>query len=84
MKRPEFGCARCDTRWGGYRTAHCAACHETFASLSAFDAHRQGSHSAGTRHCVTPTSAGLVSAGRAYPCWSAGGDDRWDDAIEVA
>ena len=25
MNQPPFGCARCDARWNGYRTAHCAA-----------------------------------------------------------
>lgn len=29
------GCAGCDNRWGGYSTAHCAACHLTFTGLSA-------------------------------------------------
>lgn len=80
-----FGCARCDTRWNGHRTAHCGACHQTFTSLSAFDTHRQGSHPHSTRHCVPPTSVDLIDAGRAYPCWgSAGEDNRWTDDTEIA
>jgi len=45
-------------------------CHQTFSSLSAFDKHRDGSHSQGTRHCRPPADVGLVDAGRAYPCWA--------------
>ena len=45
-------------------------CHQTFSSLSAFDKHRDGSHSQGTRHCLEPIGAGLVDARRNYPCWA--------------
>ena len=31
---------------------HCCECHQHFTSLSAFDAHRRGSHQEGTRYCV--------------------------------
>jgi hypothetical protein len=46
------------------------ACHETFTGITAFDKHRAGSHGWGKRHCVSPEAAGLVAAGRAYPCWA--------------
>lgn len=50
-------------------------CHQTFSSLSAFDKHRDGSHSQATRHCLEPVAAGLVDARRNYPCWSLPGSD---------
>lgn len=34
------GCARCARQWTGHSTCHCGACHRTFTSLSAFDAHQ--------------------------------------------
>lgn len=78
--QPPFGCAGCDNRWGGYKTAHCGACHHTFSVLSTFDAHRQGSHSAGTRHCVDPASVGLqMSTSRGYPLWMRPGRDDEQD-----
>ncbi len=61
-------CARCGARWGGLRTAHCDACHETFTVAAAFDKHRAGSHTGG-RRCIDPAAVGLVDAGRAYRCW---------------
>lgn len=63
-------CARCGAYWGGLKTAHCAACHQTFTTVANFDHHRDGSHSRNTRHCVPPLTVGLIHAGRAYPCWS--------------
>ena len=65
-------CGRCGAGWGGLRTAHCTACHETFVSGDAFDVHRQGSHVRG-RFCVAPGSVGLVDVGRAYVCWGFAG-----------
>ena len=62
-------CSKCDARWGGYNTAHCVACGETFTGVTSFDKHRQGSH-AKKRYCVHPESVGLVPAGRSYPCWA--------------
>lgn len=38
----QASCAGCGTRWGGLNTAHCAACHQTFTSVAAFDTHRVG------------------------------------------
>lgn len=65
---------RCGVRWGGWKTAHCTACHETFSTVANFDKHRQGPHSDVTpRICVPPAAVGLVDAGRDYPCWGAPG-----------
>lgn len=91
-----YGCARCPNRWGGLRTAHCAACHNTFTGLTAFDRHRTGSHTHGTRTCLDPETAVDTNpksdqfgelifkrTGRSYPCWGfAVGDDRWADDDE--
>lgn len=62
-------CAKYKAQWSGYKTGHCAACHQTFTVVSAFDLHRVGSHSKGERHCAEPAAVGLVDSGRAYPCW---------------
>lgn len=81
--RGTTGCARCDARWGGYNTAHCGACHITLTGITAFDAHRAGSHAKGQRHCVDPESVGLVDVGRAYPCWGFPTDDTdWASAFD--
>ena len=64
-----YGC-QCGARWGGLKTCHCAACHQSFTVLSAFDKHRRGSHPDSTRHCVDPASVGLIDVGRSYPCWT--------------
>ena len=47
----------CGREWSGQRAEHCPACHETFASTRAGDAHRIGPHDA--RRCVPPATAGL-------------------------
>jgi hypothetical protein len=62
-------CAMCGARWGGLRTAHCDACHETFTVVAAFDKHRAGSHTDRGRRCIDPAAVGLLDAGRAYRCW---------------
>lgn len=55
---------RCGARWSGSTTSHCGACHRTFASVGAFDAHKP------VKGCIDPTSAGMVLAeGRAYEAW---------------
>lgn len=72
ISTPQAGtgsCVRCPARWGGFKTAHCRACGETFTVVAAFDKHRVGSHTDDSRHCVHPATVGLVDAGRAYPCW---------------
>jgi len=77
-KTGEFGCPRCDARWNGTSTAHCAACHETFTRVTVFDRHRTGTHSRAGRHCLAPVAVGLVDAGRAYQCWCTPGEDDWE------
>jgi hypothetical protein len=79
MTRPKnaFECGTCHSWWTGQLTSHCSGCHRTFTGLTAFDAHRDGNHANGTRHCVDPATltdskgqpAPLVDAGRSYPCW---------------
>ncbi len=88
-----FECPRCHTTWGGANTAHCSGCCTTFTGLTAFDAHRTGSHTEsgeriidkgkteprGPRRCLPPEEVGLVQAGRKYPCWGQeGGDNYWE------
>lgn len=72
-------CPRCNAIWGGFKTAHCTACHETFTTVSTFDKHRTGSHPNSTRHCLRPADVGLVDAGRAYPCWAQAGSYERED-----
>jgi hypothetical protein len=67
--RNAIACARCDNWWAGMLTSHCGACHHTFTGLTAFEAHRDGSHSQGTRRCLDPIQVGLVRSGRDYLCW---------------
>jgi len=59
-KRPTPAtCRGCTARWHGTRRAHCAACHHTFSSVTAFDRHRtpDGDHG----QCLDPaTLAALV------------------------
>ncbi|BCO51205.1 hypothetical protein [Mycobacterium paraintracellulare] len=66
--------ARCRARWGGLKTTHCSACHESFTVVAAFDKHRAGSHARG-RYCLDPAAVGLIDAGRAYRCWGYHGRD---------
>lgn len=54
IRIPDIGCGRCNNRWGGTSTCHCSGCHETFTGLTAFDQHRTGSHTHGTRRCLPP------------------------------
>jgi len=57
-------CGRCDARWSGYDTAHCASCHVTFTGVSGFDAHRKADQ------CRRPGEVGLSPVeGRAYEAW---------------
>jgi len=57
-------CLRCGESWTGFTTAHCSACHQTFAGAQAFDAHRVGTHA--KRSCTDPAVAGLVKVTRAH------------------
>lgn len=53
-----YGCSGCDTRWTGLATCHCANCHNTFGSITSFDAHRRGYGDRGS--CKSPAHMGLV------------------------
>ncbi|MBO0676878.1 hypothetical protein JRC04_05335 [Mycolicibacterium sp. S2-37] len=80
---------RCGAEWAGFNTGHCAACHQTFTGITAFDLHRTGSFSEsgeriidkgkteprGPRRCLPPAEVGLTDAGRRYPCWGSPQDD---------
>lgn len=70
----QHACGHCDARWFGRRTCHCGSCHRTFTGVGPFDAHRRQGI------CVDPTAAGLVDAGRIYPCWGTTRDRDEDDA----
>lgn len=56
-------CPRCRKHWGGMNTCHCSGCHETFAGITAFDAHRRGGQ------CLPPMTCGLRLNDRAYECY---------------
>lgn len=47
----------CGAQWTGRKIEHCPACHETFTSTAAGDAHRVGDHAIRTgpdrRRCLT-------------------------------
>lgn len=49
---------RCGAAWvqHGNRTGHCSACHRTFTSLAAFDAHQRMLDHAPWQICVDPAS----------------------------
>lgn len=87
MKGPEISSphsgmrprTRGPARWRGLKTAHCAACGETFTTVAAFDKHRAGSHTL-DRDCLDPATVGLVDVGGAYPCWGSPG--RAEDGAE--
>lgn len=72
-------CPRCPSRWNGANTSHCTSCHITFAGVSAFDAHRDGT--ASHRVCLPPERAGLVLADRSYPCWALPSPDTDTDTL---
>lgn len=64
-------CWRCGNIWGGMNTAHCAACHETFTGITAFDRHRERPTAKKPfGSCQDPADAGLDMADRKYPCWT--------------
>lgn len=61
---------RCGSSWGGLRTAHCGACHETFTTVGNFDKHRRNGK------CAAPTKVGLVADANGR--WTAAGaNDEW-------
>lgn len=45
----------CGRWWTGNERSHCSGCHETYSSLSAFDAHRKGGQ------CHAPAAVGLIA-----------------------
>lgn len=51
-------CNRCGTQYGGQRTEHCMACHQTFTNTGSGDKHRVGEHGVtegpDRRRCLTP------------------------------
>lgn len=50
----------CGRWWTGSERSHASCCHETFSSLSAFDAHRKGGR------CNPPETVGLVARQKAF------------------
>lgn len=38
----KWGCGGCDRRWTSLKQAHCAKCHEHFASVNVSDHHDRG------------------------------------------
>jgi hypothetical protein len=51
-----FPC-RCGRTWTGAARCHCATCHASFTSVTAFDRHRRGFQ------CRPPAECGLVLHG---------------------
>lgn len=51
-----IGSCKCGTTWGGTKTEHCPACHETFTGSYSGDKHRVGKHHISTgpqrRRCL--------------------------------
>lgn len=45
-------CGGCDRRWNGLAEAHCAACHRSFSTAGAFDAHRMADRCLDPEHVV--------------------------------
>src|SRR5687768_13164098 len=45
-------CSGCPARWTARNAAHCGACHELFASIALFDAHRSQDGDRGA--CIPP------------------------------
>lgn len=60
------GCGRCPARWGGFKTCHCSACHETFSTARNFDAHQT------VNGCRNPEESGLKIGSRGI--WVQEGD----------
>jgi len=51
--KPQWADHSCGARWRNRESyGHCCACHLTFTSTAAFDAHRYGPHD-GRRACLT-------------------------------
>lgn len=54
-------CGSCPAHWTGLERCHCSACHETFASVTAFTRHRRATRTRG--QCLSPSAAGLSRIG---------------------
>ncbi len=65
-----FPC-RCGRTWTGATRCHCATCHASFTSVTAFDRHRRGFE------CRPPGECGLVLRG---DYWSLPGE--WHDVSD--
>lgn len=54
----------CGRTWTGRDRNHCGGCHQTFATLAAFDRHHRG------RRCLSPAEAGLDALATEHgPLW---------------
>jgi hypothetical protein len=79
-----IGC-RCGASWPGTRISHCSSCHETFSSVSTFDAHRRAVDPRASQYvgrCLDPRDAGLSAvalrpeAGTGILVWRAPSGER--------
>lgn len=64
----------CGAVWhqAGNRTAHCAACHRTFATEAAWEAHRFWPRGADKRMCLDPATMPRMSSRldpQGHPVW---------------
>lgn len=80
----------CGATWGGLRTEHCAACHQTFTGTTSGDRHRVGDYNQRTgptrRRCLTVAEMETRGLERnAKGQWTTGGTSPWSkDAAPVA
>ncbi len=66
-------CCGCTAVWTGASTAHCSACHSTFATVGLFDAHRSIAGDCGTcRDPATLTYRAGQRAGERVMFWRDG------------
>jgi len=83
MSNHPHHCAKCPSRWAGSLTSHCTGCHLTFTGITAWEKHRDGTHSSRRgRFCVPPEQSGLVLTSRLYPCWGIPDDTSDDEFLE--
>jgi hypothetical protein len=55
----------CGAWWTGTRVAHCAGCHRTLSSTTAFDRHQRNKPEGGVE-CLDPATVGLVAVAKPY------------------
>jgi hypothetical protein len=66
-------CSGCSAIWTGARAAHCSACHQTFATVGLFDAHRSIAGDCGScRDPATLTYRTAQGAGERVMFWRDG------------